>query len=170
MKLKDKILVQIVMCVLLFAMVKSSQAIDRENFITWREKIKSEAEKHYSVEEVKTMGLSAIEKLTSAPATLASVVIEANEGSQFGEPMDEKSSEQVQAVHAVSGGKVIYAGIDKELGPCIRIQHQEKISTYGNLYTLTAITGERVKKGDIVGTFDNQGSKEFYYQLEDNVI
>lgn len=46
------------------------------------------------------------------------------------------------------------------------MQHEDKVSVYGNLYTLTTITGEQVKKGDIIGTFDSKAGKEFYYQLE----
>ena len=29
---------------------------------------------------------------------------------------------------------------------------------------------KRVKKGDIIGTFDSKGEEEFYYQLGDSVV
>ena len=66
----------------------------------------------------------------------------------------------------MSGGVVTYAGIDRDLGVCIRISHEDQVSVYGNLHTLTAVTGERVNKGDIIGTYDNTGEDEFYYTLE----
>ena len=61
-------------------------------------------------------------------------------------------------------------GIDKDLGFCIRIQHEDKMSTYGNLESISAVMGERVKKGDIIGTFDKNNDEKFYYQLTDSVL
>ena len=53
---------------------------------------------------------------------------------------------------------------------CVKIKHEDKFSVYGNLYTLTVVAGDKVKKGDIIGTFDSKGEEEFYYQLGDSVV
>ena len=170
MRFKDRFLAQMVICLAIFAAARGAAMINQEDFARIRDNIKAHIEKNYSIEEVKEAGAQLVEKLTQAPAVLTSVVVEANQYGQFSAPIDQDSDEQVQAVHATAGGTVIYAGIDSQLGVCIRIQHQNKISTYGNMYTLTAVTGERVKKGDIIGTFDRESGKEFYYQLEDSML
>ena len=101
---------------------------------------------------------------------MTSAVVSVNEMRNFSAPIDEKADNDIQSVHAAAGGIVAYAGIDKNLGMCIKIKHQSKVSVYGNLCTITAVTGDRVGKGDVIGTFNNSGEKEFYYQLEDSVI
>ena len=44
------------------------------------------------------------------------------------------------------------------------------MSTYGNLSSISAVMGDRVKKGDIIGTFDSGDGEDFYYKLSDSVV
>mgnify|MGYP000360269092 CR=1 FL=1 len=49
-------------------------------------------------------------------------------------------------------------------------QHEDKLSTYGHLDNISVITGERVKKGNIIGTFVKDNGEEFYYKLSDSMV
>lgn len=170
MRYNDKILIQAVICLAIFALVRGAAMIEGDSISKIKDAVKEQSEKNYSIEDIKEAGSDFAGKVVNAPKSITAAVTAANEVGEFGKPIDEDSKEDVLAVHATAGGEVIYAGIDKDLGVCIKIKHEEKTSTYGNLYTLTTVTGERVKKGDIIGTFDNDGEKEFYYQLNDSVV
>ena len=106
----------------------------------------------------------------NAPSALVSVITQANEAGEFGAPVNEDDKDDIKTVHAAGSGEVTYAGIDRELGMCVKIKHKDKFSVYGNLYTLTVVAGDKVKKGDLIGTFDSKGEEEFYYQLGDSVV
>ena len=170
MNFKDKLLVQCVACFVIFALVQGSSMIKVESFSKIREEITEQAQVHNSMEDIKKVGSKLVESFMKAPSVLTNAVIDANSGNQFSAPIDKKSSKPVQPVFASAGGVVIYAGIDKELGSCIKIRHQNKFSTYGNLHTIVVVPNERITKGQIIGTFDNNCNKEFYYQLADNMI
>ena len=85
-------------------------------------------------------------------------------------PIDKESKEEIKKVRSAFGGEVISAGIDKKLGVCIRIKNGNKIATYGNLKDIYVITGERIIKSEAIGTYDSKSNKEFYYQVEDNMV
>ena len=103
----------------------------------------------------------------SAPARVSEAVLEANEKVQYGKPLDENEDTSIHPVYAVAGGKVLRAGIRDDIGMYVKVEHPDKISTYGQLSNAAVITGERVKKGDMIGSYDSSGEKEFYYVLED---
>jgi len=170
MNFKDKLLIQCVACFVIFALVQGSSMIKVESFSKLREEITEQAQTHNSMVDIKNAGSKLVESFMKAPSVLTNAVIAANSGNQFSAPIDEATGEQVQPVYASAGGVVIYAGIDKKLGSCIKIRHQNKISTYGNLHTIVVVPDERITKGQIIGTFDNNCNKEFYYQLADNMI
>ena len=67
-------------------------------------------------------------------------------------------------VYAVNNGNVTAAGIDKEIGKFIKIKTDKGIETYGNFCEITVLTGDKVRKGEIIGTFDSSGKYEFIYQ------
>lgn len=166
MKFRDKLLIQAVVCLGIFALVRLSAVLDAGWIADIRSGIGQIAEKNYTVDDLREKGDKLASKIFEAPAALVSVVTKSGESGKFAAPIDEESDEDIQAVHAVSGGVVTYAGIDRQIGICIKISHEDQVSVYGNLHSLTAVTGERVKKGDIIGTFDNTGEDEFYYTLE----
>lgn len=170
MNYRDKFLVQMMICFTIFAVCRGAAMIDNEKFSEIKNTVAGYLEKNYSMEEIKETGAKLAEKVISAPEVFTSAVMKANEISEFGAPIDEKDTDEVQAVHAVSGGTVVYSGIDKELGFCIRIQHEDKLSTYGNLERISVVMGDRVKKGEIIGTFDKNNDEEFYYQLSESVV
>lgn len=170
MNFKDKILVQCVLCFMIFSMIQGSAMIKQEDFVELRNEIANQSKVHNSFEDVKTKGIKLWNMILESPAVLTNAVIEANSINEFSAPIDKMTSEPIQPVYATGGGVVIYAGVDIELGSCIKIRHQDKISTYGNLHTLAVVPDERVSKGQIIGTYDNKCDKEFYYQLADSMI
>lgn len=170
MKYRDKLLVQIMMCLSIFAVLRGLAMVDSDGFTKIKNTLDGYLSKNYSVDEIKESGAELVDKITGAPSALVNAVIEANEINEFGVPMDEKDTDGIQAVHAVAGGVVTYSGIDKDLGLCIKIQHEGKLSTYGNMDSINAVTGDRVKKGTIIGTFNKKSGQDFYYQLTDSVV
>ena len=70
----------------------------------------------------------------------------------------------IQMVYAINSGNVTAAGIDEEKGTFIKIENNDAEEIYGNLNEISVLTGEKVWKGDIIGTFDSNSNKEFIYQ------
>lgn len=166
---QDKLIIQVVVCLAIFALVRGSAMVGGETVTKIKDAIREQAQRNYTVEDIKKAGDEIAGKIVNAPAALVSVITDANEAGEFAPPINEEENDEMQAVHAVSDGVVAYAGIDKELGMCVKITHKDKTSTYGNLYTLTVITGDKVKKGDIIASIDRKNGKELFYQLDDNV-
>ena len=79
-------------------------------------------------------------------------------------PLGKADKNGLQVVYAAEKGTVTEAGIDKEIGSFIKIKSSDSIYTYGNLSELSAVTGDKVKKGDVIGEFNSKEGAEFYYQ------
>lgn len=170
MKFKERILVQTVAALAIIAMINGNAYVTNEKVLDFKEKVIDQINKNYTVEDLKNAEEKVKSYILTAPNAINNAITVANEISYFKHPIDENSTEKIINVRAAAGGEVIYAGIHKELGPCIRIKHGDKISTYGNLHTINVIPGERVKKAEIIGTFNNESEEEFYYQLEDYMV
>ena len=166
MRFRDKLLAQTVICLTIFALVRASAMAGGEWMEQLRSKIGEAAQKNYTIEDVIDGGARLASGIYEAPAALVSLVEKAGEGDEYAAPIDEDTSEEIQAVYAAAGGVVTYAGIDKELGVCIRVDHGDAVSVYGHLHTLIAVTGERVGRGDVIATYNNEGGEDFYYALE----
>ena len=164
---KKKILVQTCICLGIFAVLQAGIHPSAENADKFWKKIEKAVRKNYTLAELLQIGQEAAETVASAPSKVNEAVLKANEKVQYGKPFDENSSEAVQPVYAVAGGKVLRAGIRNDIGMYIMIEHPVKISTYGHLCNAAVITGDRVKKGDLIGSYDAQGEKQFYFSLED---
>ena len=167
MNFREKFVVQSVICLLIFSAVKTTTMIDVEmmkNLKSWTEEKVTE---HYSAEDLKKAAISFFGKAGEAQDIVTSVVIQANEKGRIMQPLGEADSGGIHAVYAPSGGEVVIAGISDEIGLYVKIKHDEQISVCGNLSELAVLTGERVRKGDIIGTFDSNGSADFVYELSD---
>lgn len=169
MKRKEIILIQAIICCMIFTFAKTATMLTPDALQPIKDRIKTQLEKNYTVEEAKEAGSELLETVKETPAVIASAVLKANKLSEFGQPIDEKSNQETVCVYATNDGRVISSGISKELGAFIKIQHEESISTYGNLETVLAVQGDKVKKGEIIGTYDKDSSKKFYYDLEENL-
>ena len=87
----------------------------------------------------------------------------------LGEPIDEKRHGKQSSVYAVDSGQVVATGEDETIGKYVRISHgKEGESLYGNLEKILVKVPVKVKKGQIIGTYNNSSKKEFYYSF--NVV
>lgn len=100
---------------------------------------------------------------------VVSAVSKANTATKYGEPIDEKSDSNIKQVHAVAGGMIIASGKDKERGLYIEIKHDDAISVYGNLSDISVVESERVQRGEIIGSYDTDSEKDFFYELRENL-
>lgn len=163
---RNKIFVQAMVCLGIFALVKGSTVIDNDKISDFRESTAEKISKNYTLSEIKEIGENAIETVIETPAVVSSAILEANQIGQYGKPIDEASEDEIKPVHSVSGGRVLKSGISKDLGMYVTIEHQNRVSTYGNLCNITVVSGDRVKKGDIIGSYDSTKEEEFYYDIE----
>lgn len=170
MKFKDRLLVQVVTALTVVAIFNMAPVLNSERITEARDFVEQQMSVHYTMEDLKRYGGELVTGFVNSPDKLKEVVRVANEISYYSYPISEESTKDIVDVRASAGGKVIYSGIDKELGPCIKIQHEKKISTYGNLHTINVIPGDRVKKNQVIGSYDNKSVEEFYYQLEDSMV
>ena len=89
-------------------------------------------------------------------------------GTSYGEPIDEEFSGDSTSVYAVAGGEVTSVGENEEIGKYIKITHGEKgESLYGNLSTTGVKVPSRVKKGQIIGTYEKSDEKQIYYSFRE---
>ncbi len=103
--------------------------------------------------------------LNGAPAKIVSAVTSVNEASKYGQPIDEEGNGDIRQVHAVAGGMVQKTGKNDAYGLYVEIRHEDAVSIYGNLETAGVVEKERIQRGEIIGSFDSSGTKEFYYEL-----
>jgi len=177
--MKNRILLQTVVCLVLFAAVNST-AVPRlgekyDKFGWILEQINDAIVKNYTLAELLDMGLEAASEAVSLPVKVGEAVIQVNEQGLYGQPVDRPDEDEggVMQVYAAAGGRVIRSGINSALGMYVMIEHpasgfrEGKISTYGHLSDLRAVEGERVNKGDIIGSYDSSCGQEFYYVLEE---
>lgn len=166
MERKNKLFVQIMLCLALLAAVKGAFLQDIHGFADMQEKIMQTLSRNFTLDEVADAGKKAASTVASVPTRVSSAILEANQLSQYGEPIDEDSADKIKPVYAVAGGTVLKAGVSKDLGMYVEVEHHDRISTYGNLCDLRVCSGDRIKKGDILGSFDATQEKEFYFELE----
>jgi len=140
------------------------------------EKVGEAVRENYTLAELLELGENAALEMVSMPVRIGEAVVSVNEMGLYGKPLDEAAEDGEDGrkpVYAVAGGQVLRSGIRKDLGLYVMIEHPSsamgtgKISTYGNLCTIRAAAGDRVKKGDIIGCYDSSCGEEFYYVLEE---
>lgn len=86
----------------------------------------------------------------------------------YGEPIDDKYSGNRASVFAVENGEVTALGENETIGKYIRITHgDDGESLYGNLASTFVEVPERVKRGQIIGTYEKSEEKEFYYSFKE---
>lgn len=164
---RNKLTAQVIICLGIFAAVQIGPAPGEGRIGGFLDKLGEAIQENYTLEELFELSQDAVSAAVSAPLKVSEAVLEANEKVQYGKPLDENSGDDMQPVYAVAGGKVLLAGIREDIGMYVKVEHPEKISTYGHLSNAAVITGDRVKKGDILGSYDPAGAAGFYYVLEE---
>ena len=88
--------------------------------------------------------------------------------SRYGEPIDDEFEGDTTSVYAVGGGEVASVGENEEIGKYVRIIHGDSAeSLYGNLKSVEVSVPARVKKGQIIGVYEKDEKREFYYSFRE---
>ncbi|MBR5229449.1 MAG: peptidoglycan DD-metalloendopeptidase family protein [Firmicutes bacterium] len=165
MKINEKIVTQTVICLMIFAGIRSVSMLDTDH-INKAEKFFSEnIKKNYSFNELKSKATNILSQAAGMQETMTSAVIRANTLNTVDNPLGEEEK-GMQVVYAASGGDVISVGISEELGLHIKILSEEAAYTYGNMENIFAVPGERVRKGDIIGTYSTNNEKNFIFEID----
>ena len=163
---RKKIFIQAVICLGIFTLVRGSSLIDNDKITFFCENTSEKLSRNYTLDEIKKIGADTIEAAFEMPVTISKAILTVNQIGQYGTPIDENSDQEKKTVHSVAGGRVLRSGLSSDLGMYVTVEHADQISTYGNLCNLTVVAGDRVKKGDIIGSYDSLCGKDFYYDLE----
>lgn len=153
----------------LAVVVLLSGKIEKEPFAGYYDKVAGAVMHSVTWEEIKSAGVRVSSVVADAPAKVAGVISQANQASKYGHPIDEKSDSKIKQVHASAGGMVLASGWDKELGLYIKIKHEDAVTVYGNLSDIGVVENERIQRGEIIGNYDTESEKEFYYELQENL-
>lgn len=166
---EKKLYCQIVVCALLLGTAAAGSRIENGVFSRYFDKAMDAVMYQMTMEDVRAAGAYVSTQLSGAPAKVVSAVSKANTATKYGEPIDEKSDSNIKQVHAVAGGMIIASGKDKERGLYIEIKHDDAISVYGNLSDISVVESERVQRGEIIGSYDTDSEKDFFYELRENL-
>lgn len=120
----------------------------------------------YTWDDVKKVAGRAAEKVKEFPQKAEKTVRMVTGKPALGEPIDGRRTGRYSSVYAVSSGQVVAAGEDETIGNYVRISHgKEGESLYGNLEKILVKAPAKVKRGQIIGTYDNTDQKDFYYSF-----
>ena len=120
----------------------------------------------YTWDDVKKAGDKTVKTVSSLPGRINGAVQTVTGKPVLGEPIDEKRHGKQSSVYAVDSGQVVATGEDETIGKYVRISHgKEGESLYGNLEKILVKVPVKVKKGQIIGTYNNSSKKEFYYSF-----
>ncbi len=162
---------QSIVCLAVFAAVHSGMgALTIEKYERIGElvkKITEAVQENYTLAELLELWDDASATVASIPVSVREAVISANQETLYGEPIDAAGDSESRQVYASAGGRVLKSGLQDGLGLYVMVEHQDKISTYGHLSSIRVVEGERIQKGEILGSYDNDSEYDFYYSLED---
>lgn len=175
---KSRRIIQLIVCFMLLASVQSGMADEAaaksEKLGNLIDKIEEAINKNYTLADLLNLGEMAAETAADMPSLISDTVITANEQTLYAAPLDKDfdgsesdGHSSLKPVYAASGGRVLKSGKQEGLGMYVMVEHLSKISTYGHLSSIRVVEGERIHKGEMIGSYDISSEKEFYYSLED---
>ena len=165
--LKKAFIIQTAVCIVIAAVYGIIHSADLPMLQNKSAEIVSAMSKHYTVSDIKDNGKTAVMSVIKAPAVVTGHIIASREKQEYGTPIDKAEKGETTSIYAVAGGRVIETGTNDELGNYIIIQHEDAVSTYGNCSRLYVKETEHVRKGQVIASFVNDGTNEFYYHLEE---
>ena len=163
--MKNKLALQIAVCIGVSLITIWGKNLGNPEFLRVYNLCAEAIMNQTTVEEVETAWNHVRATISNAPTKFVSVITEVNEASKYGQPIDKESNGDIRQVHAVAGGMVTKTGINDEYGLYVELKHEDAVSIYGNLNTAGVVEKERIQRGEIIGSFDSSGEKEFYYEL-----
>lgn len=166
MRFRERLLKQLIICIIILAGVRSVEMVNMEPVKEMKAFISEHFQRNYTAEDIKNAGSHLLKEAETIHTSVTSAVVKANQPVRGEKTLGKADKNGIQMVYAVNSGTVAAAGMSKELGKYIKIETETDngIETYGNFYEMTVLTGDKVRKGDIIGTFDSSGKHEFIYQ------
>lgn len=163
--MRNKLLLQVVVCIGISTIAVWGKNLGNPELLRVYNLCTEAVLHQITAEEAETVWNRMTATLSGAPAKIVSAVTEVNEASKYGQPIDKEGSGNIRQVHAVAGGVVTKTGYNDEYGLYVELKHEDAVSVYGNLHTAGVVEKERIQRGEIIGSFDSSGEKEFYYEL-----
>lgn len=125
-------------------------------------------ETSYTVEDVKDAAVKSKDMAASVTARVEETISAVAGKNRYGEPIDDEFEGDTTSVYAVGGGEVASVGENEEIGKYVRIIHGDSAeSLYGNLKSVEVSVPARVKKGQIIGVYEKDEKREFYYSFRE---
>ncbi len=125
-------------------------------------------ETSYTVEDVKDAAVKSKDMAASVTARVEETISAVAGKNRYGEPIDEEFEGDTTSVYAVGGGEVASVGENEEIGKYVRIIHGNSAeSLYGNLKSVEVAVPAKVKKGQIIGVYQRDEDREFYYSFRE---
>ena len=122
----------------------------------------------YTVEDMNAAAEKSKDMAASVTAKVGETVSVMAGKSRYGEPIDDEFEGDTTSVYAVGGGEVASVGENEEIGKYVRIIHGDSAeSLYGNLKSVEVSVPARVKKGQIIGVYEKDEKREFYYSFRE---
>lgn len=166
---KWKILKQAGVCLIIALTMLLVQSVNLPVLNKGSEIVMAQLSRNYSGSEVLTMARTGITSVAKAPATITNAVLSTNKANRYGQPIDQAEKGEVVPVYAVAAGTVTSVGENDQIGKFVKISHgDETASLYGNCRVVYAKELERIKKGQIIATYENDGKTEFYYSFSES--
>lgn len=167
--MKERLLKQVCICFLIALALLIADNSRIGVFEKGAEKVLYHMEKDYNSKEALNVLNRGTAAVMSAPDKFQKAVTAVTGKPMYGEPVDDKySSENRKSVFAVENGEVTAVGENETIGRYIRITHgEEGESLYGNLSKTFVKTPEKVRRGQIIGTYEKIEGKEFYYSFKE---
>ena len=164
MNLREKLIVQTVICLMIFAGVRTVSMSDIEIFNKAEEMVSGRFLKNYTIEDLKSIVSETINKASGIHETVTTSVMQTGNDLLETSPLGEKNEEGIQIVYGLTGGKITEAGINDEYGLYVKVEADGGTFVYGNMTDMAVVTGERIRAGQILGSYDSKSEKEFYYK------
>ena len=109
MNYKEKLIVQVVICMMIFAGVRAVSAMDIKGMRQVKAFVGEHFQKNYTAEDIKTAGSRLVNEAGELRTDITSVVLKANKAGEVKEPLGKADKDGLQMVYAVNGGTVTAA-------------------------------------------------------------
>ncbi len=165
-----KFVLQSVICLAIAGIFFCAEQVENSSITAASARLRGYVTREYTLSEIREFREQAKETFQNTASFGDGIRETFGSGSDFetGLPMDEEPLSEQAAVYAVAGGTVRTVESDDEnIGNYLIIQHgKEAESVYGNLNHICVVKGERVRKGQIIGSYDGKSDQDFYYSIE----
>ncbi|MDD2218137.1 MAG: M23 family metallopeptidase [Eubacteriales bacterium] len=157
-----KIVIQAIICMLLVAGYNAATGSEIDSIKNAAQAVSAQMNKEYTTNDIKAGKNAAVQVFTNLPAKISTVF----EDREYGEPIDEAFSGKSTLVYAVAGGTVTTVSKNDTIGNYIVISHGgESESIYGNLSQIKVKSMQKIKKGQIIASFEKNGESDFFYSI-----